>query len=176
MATETLDNLLSLMKINESKTIELVVRHLPDECETVINNLSGHPNYQLKYLESLFKGDHLLKSELKLVHLSMVIKHQKDEVENFLKTMDYPLDEAYKICEEAQFKPAMAYIAIKKGKFSEGLMILTDIFCELSEHVVKALAKKQSPDTTQLMVRLNQIIQVCSNLSKEDIQEGVRVW
>lgn len=90
--------------------------------------------------------------------------------------MDYPLDEAYRICEEAGHKPAMAYLAVKKGKIREGLTILIDIFCELSDDVVKQLARRQSPDKTQLILRLRQMIQVCADLSMEDIEEGEGMW
>jgi len=68
--------------------------------------------------------------------------------------MDYPLDEAYRICEEAGHKPAMAYLACKKGMAVEGAMILTDVFCEASDDIVKAIARKQQPNRNVLYDRL----------------------
>lgn len=59
---ETLNNLMSLLKIDEERTIALLVTHLSIQCEEVINKLSGYPKYQLKYLEALFKTEHILKA------------------------------------------------------------------------------------------------------------------
>lgn len=70
-----MNNVMSLLKIDEDKTMRLLVNHLPRECEEVINKLSGYPKYQLKYLELLFKTEHILKAELKLIHLNIVIKY-----------------------------------------------------------------------------------------------------
>jgi hypothetical protein len=42
--------------------------------------------------------------------------------------MDYPLEEAFKICEQKANTTAKAYIMIKSGRNMEGLLLLCDTF------------------------------------------------
>jgi hypothetical protein len=104
-----------LVKINEERALRLLANRLPNSCEDIINKLAAYPKYQLRYLELVFQNKHALTDELKLIHLGIVLKYEKQEVEYFLRKMDYPLDDAYRICEEAGHKPAMAYLACRKG-------------------------------------------------------------
>lgn len=90
--------------------------------------------------------------------------------------MDYPLDEAYRICEEAAHKPAMAYLAFKKGMILEGALILADVFCEVSDETVRAIAKKHNPDKTVLYERLRQMLSMCAEEYSADQVQGETVW
>lgn len=49
---------------------------------------------------------------------------------------------------------------------------MIDIFCELSGDIVGQLARRQAADKSQLMFRLKQMIQVCADLTMDDLQEG----
>jgi hypothetical protein len=63
------------VKINEERALRLLANKLPNNCEEIISKLTGHPQYQLRYLELVSQSKPALTDELKLIHLSIVLKY-----------------------------------------------------------------------------------------------------
>ena len=51
-------------------------------------------------------------------------------------------------------------------------MILADVFCEVSDEIVKAIARKQQPNRNVLYDRLREMLEVCSQEYKVDPGQG----
>jgi hypothetical protein len=66
--------------------------------------------------------------KLAVRHLMVVVQYCPDKLsENILK-IHYPLEEAYKVCEQFNNKTAMAYVLIKSGRNQEGVLLICDLF------------------------------------------------
>jgi hypothetical protein len=82
--------------------------------------------------------------------------------------MNYPLEEAYRVCEQSNNKTAMAYILIKSGRNMEGVMLICDLFIANSREVFRDLAKNVENANTQMLIgkmdeQLTKILEACSN-------------
>ena len=68
--------------------------------------------------------------KLLLRHLDIVLREHSDTIEEFISRIDYPLEEAFRMCEERNNRMGKACIPIKSGRNMEGVMIISEIFLE----------------------------------------------
>jgi hypothetical protein len=83
---------------------------------------------QLGYIERVLKGKGEKSKKLLLRHLEIVLRDYGEDVEQFIERVDYPLEEAFRMCEERNNRMGKACILIKSGRNMEGVIIISEIF------------------------------------------------
>ncbi len=66
--------------------------------------------------------------------------------------MNYPLEEAFKVCEQCGNKTAMAYVLIKSGRNLEGVLLICDLFAANCREVLRNLARNVGGDGVVLQI------------------------
>ena len=78
--------------------------------------------------------------------------------------IDYPLEQAYKICQEMNNKSAMAFILVKSGRNIDGVLMMTDIFLATTTEGLGKMAKHDDDSlVSKMRVQLGQVLQTCEN-------------
>jgi CRISPR/Cas system-associated protein Cas7 (RAMP superfamily) len=110
-----------------------------------------------------------------------VFKYKKELLQDYVLKIGYPLEEAFKVCEQCNNKTAMAYTLIKSGRNLEGVMLIADLFIASSKEVFRDLAKGNETDTTKelldkMSTHLGKILEVCTCEYANDPHRGEETW
>ena len=98
-----------------------------------------------------------------MMHLNIAVAHCKHNLEEYIMKIDYPLEEAYKICEELNNKSAMAFVLVKSGRNIHGVLMMTDIFLATTVEGLGRMAKHSDESMVPKMkLQLNQVLDTCS--------------
>ena len=109
------------------------------------------------------------------MHLDIVVAHRKDQLEQYIMDIDYPLEEAYKICEEINNKSAMAFLLVKSGRNVDGVLMMTDIFLATTAEGLGKMAKTGDDSFVDKMkAQFRQVLRTCeTEYMKESINEYI---
>lgn len=160
--------LISLLGLEEDKTIHLLWK-LNEEWvdhEEIIDRLVDHPQVQLKYIEKAMAGQKRTK-KLLLKHLEIVLREHSEQVEEFIEKIEYPLEEAFRMCEESNNRMGKACILIKSGRNMEGVTIISEIFLESVREYLPLLRKTGAEDEDRVSLIMKQLGAVVGTCHKE---------
>jgi hypothetical protein len=108
-----------------------------------------------------------------------VVKHHSAKLDEYIQKIEYPLEEALKICEDKNNKTAKAYIMIKSGRNLEGLLELCDVFLTHCDVLFGNIARKRLVDNesvTALSQQLDKLLIACQKEYEMDSEKGEKIW
>lgn len=172
--------MLSFLRIDQEKTIRLlwVIKRTWLDHEEVIDLLVDYPNVQLAYIERVMQAGGEKSKKLLLRHLEIVLREHADIVEQFIERVDYPLEEAFRMCEESSNRMGKACILIKSGRNMEGVIIISEIFLESVREYLPVLRKTGEIDEerkTRIMSQLKAVLDTCHKEWMVDNDRGVHL-
>jgi hypothetical protein len=93
----------------------------------VVSQLQKEPKLLHQYLHQLFVRDAHAGNQFHELQISLYAQYDYKLLLPFLQQSNYyPLEKAYKICEERNFYPEMVYIQGRMGNSKKGLQLLIE--------------------------------------------------
>lgn len=99
-----------------------------------MNQLQREPKLLHLYLHQLFIRDPVVGKEFHELQISLYADYDYKGLLSFLQHSNYyPLEKAYKICEDRKFYREMVYIQGRMGNTKKGLKLLIDHIGDVRE-------------------------------------------
>uniref|UniRef100_A0A182IX16 Uncharacterized protein n=1 Tax=Anopheles atroparvus TaxID=41427 RepID=A0A182IX16_ANOAO len=116
------DSIVQLIELDSERAIAMLLKDkIP--AEDVVRELEQHEHYLYRFLDAYDKVDSSDKFHWRLVNL--YARYEPDKLLSFLKrSNNYPIQEAYDICQKRLFYPEMVYLLDKMGNTREALTII----------------------------------------------------
>lgn len=116
------DSIVQLIELDSERAIAMLLKDkIP--AEDVVRELEQHEQYLYRFLDAYDKVDSSDRFHWRLVNL--YARYEPDKLLPFLKrSNNYPIQEAYDICQKLLFYPEMVYLLDKMGSTREALSII----------------------------------------------------
>ncbi|KAL1516971.1 hypothetical protein ABEB36_000796 [Hypothenemus hampei] len=113
-----------LVKVNRSKTTEIVMEHFQDNVEVLTKYLDGDRELQYEFLSELTSGDIKLPTKLAELFLEQMCTRNPDRVCHFLTSRACNIEAGLEITKKYGIHQATALLLEQSGEWSEALDLL----------------------------------------------------
>ena len=135
------DKILKLMKVNVDAAINLFINNTEKiPVSMVASSIKSNRKYYYKYLDRLFEFDPEAGFEYHKDMIELYAEFDttdgKSKLITFLKeSTSYPIDEAYRICQERKLYEAQVYLLTRMGHSVQALSLLIDDIGDIGQAI-----------------------------------------
>ena len=140
-------NLSRLAELNTDLVARLVTVRFHNEHSLTIDNLSGAPELQMKYLSDLLRSSSDVDEKLVLRYIRLLSEFDKDAVIGFLRSSeDYSYDDCLKVVTQFKNVEGISYIQEKLGSVKEAIVTVIDHLKDIKYYILKDLRESETLD------------------------------
>lgn len=129
--------ILMLMNFNQAEAVKLLVGNVHRiAIATVVAHLKDHPALLHAYLHAVFVKDVHLGADFHELQVTLYAEFDRKALLPFLRQSNYyPLEKAYKICEQRQLYPEMVFILGRMGNTKQALALIIEKIGDVKEAI-----------------------------------------
>ena len=140
-------NLSQLAELNTDLVARLVTVRFHNEHSLTLDNLSGAPELQMKYLADLLRSSSEVDEKLVLKYIRLLCEHDKEAVIGFLQSSeDYSYDDCLKVVTQFKNIEGISYIQEKLGSVKEAIVTVIDYVKDIKYYILKGLRESEILD------------------------------
>lgn len=119
-------SLVPLLQLDVRETVAILLEKRDVvSADAVVHELSDHSEYLLEYLDSLVKAEPVESGKYHWRLLTLYAKLRPDKLMGFLRrSHNYPISDAYKLCEAKGMYPEMVFLLDKMGNTHRAMAVI----------------------------------------------------
>jgi len=122
------DKVALLMQYDKDKAVQMLINNIDRiSIEQVVSQLKDEPRLLHEYLHNLFVKDAHAGKDYHELQVTMYADYDYKYLSSFLRQSNYyPLEKAYKVCQDRNLYPEMVFILGRMGNNKQGLQLLIE--------------------------------------------------
>lgn len=117
--------LVSLMQLDSKETIAILFQKREISVEVVVQYLQRHSELLLEYLDAYVRRDPVESGRYHWQLFGLYVKYSREKILAFLKrSHNYPIREAYELCEKEKLYEEMTFLLDKMGNTHEAVKVI----------------------------------------------------